>query len=412
MEAREPAEDSTARHRGEALRRRVRFLRPSTLRLESAALVGCALGVTVLFGVAGLLSDEAEPAASGSIERELTYDGSEGVDFGPGDGEPAGGFHPEDGRPEDAEPAEGNFGPGDGEPAGGFGPGDGEPAVNFRLRCTPSGLEQSGLEQPGIAQSDVGVLSVHLNDRYLYTIGLPRADAIAPIDGLHGLQEGFVFSITQKQAETVLGRSLVDPDLPPVTVSCVLYDGLTMGFVDVVTWVGYLQGCWLEFPELTPATEEAGDEPQQPVLKPRVDISATFGRATPIDLRLGKNTIYYMLFASQDREAALLHPEDPEVYARARVVSGGTFSWKEEDEGTGSSDRKPNLVRLKYTPRSDTTYLVLWALHRAVQPAIVGDAEESASASEAEGDTRASGWTRSAVYELTNGDEQDPNVAE
>lgn len=335
------------------------------LRLESALMVRYALCLTMLslvvmagglFGVAGLLSEENDPAASAAVERELTYDGSA------------------------------HLGPGDGEPAGGFGPGDGEPAVNFRLRCSPSEGEQA----------DVGVLSVHLNDRYLYTVGVPRADAITPFAG-----DGIVLSITAKQAEIVLGRRLVDPDLPPVTVSCVLYNRLTMAPLDVVTWDGYLQGCWLEFPTLAQAEEAVDDEPR-PVLKPTVDISSALGQAVPIDLRLEKSTIYYMLFASQDREAVLLHPENPEVYSRARVVSGGTFSWRPEEESTGS-DSKANLTRLKYTPRADRTYLVLWALHRAVEDGDESTGADAAQAPAGDESPRVSGWTRSAVYELTNG---------
>ena len=245
-------------------------------------------------------------------------------------------------------------------------------------------------------------------------MALPRADLVDPAEVADGhldgsLEEvGVLIKITQRQIEEVLRRKFNDPDLkfddpdlPPVTVSCVLYCGRTMGFLETVTWNGYLQGCWLEFPEFAQPTLNAEDEPPKPLLKPRVDISSTLGQAMPIDVRLERNTKYYMLVASEDREAVLLHPENPELYSRARILAGGTFSWKQnEDEldvqlEDGAGPKNKHLQRLKYTPNADKMYLVLWALHGTEEPA-PSDPESKES-------PRVNGWTRSVVYEFTNG---------
>ncbi len=319
-----------------------------------------------------LLSQEVEPvpyllpspASSEEVERKLTYEG----------------------------------------PA--FGPGDGEPAVNFRLK----GIHPDG-----------GLLSVQIEGQHLYTMALPRADLVDPAE----VADGHLIKITQRQIEEVLRRKFGDPDLkfddpdlPPVTVSCVLYCGRTMGFLETVTWNGYLQGCWLEFPELAQPTLSAEDEPPKPLLKPRVDISSTLGQAMPIDVRLERNTIYYMLVASEDREAVLLHPENPELYSRARILAGGTFSWKqnedeldvqlEEELEDGAGPENKHLQRLKYTPNAEKMYLVLWALHRTEEPAPAEEGEEpavdvQASDPESKESPRVNGWTRSVVYEFTNG---------
>lgn len=294
-----------------------------------------------------------------------------------------------------------------------FGPGDGEPAAVFRF--AGEGL-------------DSGVISVYLNEHFLYMVPLPRPDV--PLEDRAGEpgEAGVQIEITGKHVEQVLGRGLSDPDLPPVKVSVGLYNRrtLAMGFVDITDWEGYLQGCWLQFPEIAEAAEE--DRQAEPFLKPKVDISSSFGQAMPIDLRLEQNTIYYMLFASEDRDALLLNPEDPQLYARTRIVGAGTFTWKDgEDETAGAAEteeptgskpagsqepslesgsRERNLKRLKYTPTSQKVYLVLWTLHRSPVPlAGATEASVSAEASSAteEQPRRVNGWTRSAVYELTNG---------
>ena len=34
----------------------------------------------------------------------------------------------------------------------------------------------------------------------------------------------------------------------------------------------------------------------------------------------------------EDREAVVLHPENPVLYSKASIVTGGTFSWKLENQ--------------------------------------------------------------------------------
>ena len=331
-------------------------------------------------------SQEGVPTLPAIEQCKLTYVGP-GVDFGPGDGEPAGLFDP---------------GPGDGEPAGLFdpdpdpGPGDGEPAGLFRgvFRLTGDRLNS-------------GSMSVYLEGQYLYTVALPG----------DGLPPGIELRITDAHVQKVLGREMWDPDLPPVTVSVVLYNHLTMGFVGVVQWKGYLQGSWLEFPQPS----------GKPKLKPLVDISEALGQSMLIDVRLERDTIYYLLFASEDESAVLLHPEDPEIYLRARVVAGGSYSWnEEEEEGDAIEDviwdedavvddeNLKNVRRLKYTPAADREFLVLWTLHQPLKRTRAegeGTPEDPPAPLEHldgdEPDTKSKhviGWTRSAVYELTTDD--------
>lgn len=328
------------------------------------------------------------------------------------------------------------------------GPGDGEPAALFRL--VGEGLES-------------GVLSVYLQDRYLYSVTL---DALSG-EGEHTAEggdleagiceigdfeddgfEGIEVVIPERQVEQVLGHKLSDPDLPPVRVTVTLHNRLTLGFRDLISWKGYLQGCWLQFPRHagdsygealgvgdsfgeflevgeSPETSLGDNEELEPFLKPKVDISHTFGETMPIDLRLERNTVYYLVAASEDRDAVLLHPEDPELYSRARVLTGGTFIWRgdwkgdlltadpeeaDEQEASEQDGRKDkNLRRLKYTPTAQKVYLVLWALHRAADPSLAGEEGSQPETTEAGGTegpdepTRVNGWSRSAVYELTNG---------
>ena len=201
------------------------------------------------------------------------------------------------------------FGPGDGEPAGLFGPGDGEPAGLFRgeFRLTGDRLNS-------------GSVGVYLEGQYLYTVALP-GDGL-PIDG-DG--PGIELRITDAHVQKVLGREMWNPDLPPVTVSVVLYNRLTMGFVGVVQWKGYLQGSWLEFPQPS----------GKPKLKPLVNISELLGQSMPIDVRLERDTIYYLLFAFEDKSSASVlhrrwrvgkfHPNQLACRVEARELLGWNF---------------------------------------------------------------------------------------